>query len=325
MRNTGIRNAVIVWAASGLLVPLSGIAFGGETPDGGGTDWKKELARTVPEVPADLWALYVENLQKTPEYEFAKALDAGKMKPEIEAWSAELKLPLEVHEARFLQLVRRRTIQCGDTFFHFRPETRHLEGGVRVHFYRLQVDHGKRKTREFYRVPRERIDALDFAYVKLVIPVHPIARDRIGKFTVTRQPLMSILEQLFLKGTIVLGTDPRVDFSLNAGADAVKVTMTARDCRIIDCMKMAVKAAGWKIEVNGRDPASAFRFQPIYTHKLFAGRRNRHGARVTIDLVSGKGEVPEKTPEAYPERLRKAVFEGAEKIGEMRFRIVIGP
>jgi hypothetical protein len=328
MRNTRIRNAVVLGVAAAILAPLSGIARGEETPEKKSADWRKELARKVPEVPEDLWALYVESLRKTPEYEFAKALDARKLKPEIEAWGAELKLGLEVHEIRFLQLVGGKSVRCEDTHFQLRTETRSLEGDIRVHYYRLRVDHaekGRSVKQEHYRVPRERIDALDFPYVNVVIPVHRIARDRIEKFTVSHQSLLHIVEQLFIKGGLPLGTDPRVDISLNAGADAVKLTMTVRDHRIVDCLKMALKAAGWKITVNGKDPAAAFRFRPIYTQRFLSGARNRHRARVTIDLVSGPGELPEEKPMAYPDRLRKAVFEGAEKTQKQKYRVVIGP
>ena len=99
----------------------------------------------------------------------------------------------------------------------------------------------------------------------------------------------------------------------------------AATATVLECLDMAVNAAGWKITINGTTPERAFNYRSITTLPMLqasAGWPIRH-KRVVLTGHPGEGEV--QPPMGYIDQMRKGVFDLAERLKEMRFRIVLGP
>lgn len=318
MKSTKARFALSVF-----FLALAAPVFAGERSDP--DEWKTELHRSFPEVPAVRWAEFVKALAGTEAYRLAAELEPGRVREKAKTWAAETGMEIRVQEARFLDTFRRLDCETGDGQFTLASQTFRTSKGMNVHFYALTLRGKQGSPSESHFVPPALLAPLQAPFASQVVLSHPIATRTIEAFEADLEPLSDLVDRLFGLGGVDLGRDPLFDKAVNGGAGSLRISLNVRDADVLECIAIAVDAAGWKIRVNGQTPRQAFHYKSISTLTVLrSGIWGFPGSR-TLVLTSEESKSEPEPPPSVIDALRHVVFSEAKKVGEVRFRVVLGP
>jgi hypothetical protein len=300
-------------------------ALGEEGKENRHDSWRLELAQTAPEVPEDLWGIFVKGLNSTEKFKFGQAMRADTLESSIAAWSRKLNIRLDVRSSSILGQIQGVRVPLGEGTCTLVQKYQHLKSGPRVKYFALVARTMKGRECKIYRIPADKIAEIDFEVANVIYFSHPILGVTVERFSVDGGKLKDTLKKLLEKGGVRLGEDPRFDFSMNNAADSMEVSITARGRDVVDCLSMAVEAAGWKMSVNGRDPRSGFSYTHFNTYRIRTEREERDAGRTAVDLTRPGKKILDPVAEPYLEHLKRRIFEVAERFAKRPFRIVIGP
>lgn len=316
MSVTALLLAAVALVAGGLISPAAAVEGSGR-----GVRGPAKTTSQPTELPEEILSEVLELLYQREHGDYLRALDPEAFRKAAKEWEKQVGLPVKIKayspffDSNLTYLNQRRyvTLANGASVWVKQPRDSTAEFAV------VLVD--SRGSKAVYAIANESFAKRDFAYVGDVTIIDPV-NVRLEDFSTRGESLLDLTMRLCKLG--------KLDYSIPEDLlDRAKVTLKLRNKSIADCLKVAARAAGFRVYFEGprtyssRQPESEYR-SFVHDWSLMGGGKNVR-VRQKWEKARTEAVAKGKKPPTPLEVIESIVLEGGRDVLRNRPLVILEP